>query len=365
MDNQLDVFIFCGEASGDLLGAELIEHLLCVNPHLKIGGVTGHKMNSYPIESLLSVEDFQVMGFIDVFKSLPRLISQFFVVRNHILSTHPKYVILVDYPGFNLRLAKSLKKNGCQSTIIQYVCPSVWAWKKNRLHTMKKYIDHVWTLFSFESFYLESYKIPHTFIGHPLEKKIPNTTKKRAENLLLIFPGSRKKELERNFTIQFEALLPFIDDYRIGISYLSQEDMEWMRSQIKTPSQNVFFFNEESKYKLMEEATLALATSGTITLELALFQVPTVVNYKLSVFDSFLDKYIFNISLHYYCIVNFVCLKKIFPEFYSHKLRSEDLYNEIASLLSNKELLEEISMSTKQLRTGIEKKINFLPIIKL
>ena len=172
MDNQYDLFIFAGEPSGDLHGEHLLENLKKKRPNLKIKGIGGPRMRAVGLECLLPMEEFQVMGFIDVLSSLPKLYRMFKKIRDEILSAKPSAVLFIDYPGFNLRMARSLKKRKSPSKLLQFVCPSVWAWGKGRIPLMEKNLDKLMTLLPFEPELFSHGSLDVEYVGHPLISRI-------------------------------------------------------------------------------------------------------------------------------------------------------------------------------------------------
>jgi lipid-A-disaccharide synthase len=349
MSDQLDYFIFAGEPSGDLLGYHLMQELICHNPTAKIEGVFGPKMRLLAYPCVMHAEDFQVMGFIDVIKNLRRLIKNFVFLKKHLLKNPPKHIILIDYPGFNLRLAKSLKKAKCPSKICQYVCPSVWAWKYNRVKFLKKWVDLVACLFPFEPMYLEKAEVPCTYVGHPLAKALqsPKLPYASRSPILLIFPGSRKGEIERNLRLQVQTALTSAEQYRIGISCANDLHRPCIENILKDlPQSRLFIFPPAENSMLMEQASLALATSGTITLELALHHLPTIVCYQISRIDYYLAKYFFDIRLPFFCIVNFLMMEEVFPEFYGKNLSVNKLSAKLLELLNSSESSQAIYEKT-------------------
>lgn len=366
MSDAIDYFIFAGESSADSLGFHLMQDLLKENPQVKIEGVFGPKMRSLGFKSLLPSEDFQVMGFLDVLKHLKPLIKHFYFLKKHLLAQPPKTLILIDYPGFNLRLAKSLKQSKFPSTIIQYVCPSIWAWKPRRARYLKRWIDEVWCLFPFEPLYLQKAHVKSRYVGHPLARSLdfPKVSLEQRGALILIFPGSRQGVIERNLALQLEAALSAPEEYKIGISAASPACAQIIeRVLLNYPHPRLFVFSSKENSMLMEQATFALATSGTITLELALYHVPTVVCYTISYLDYLMAKYVFNIELPFYCIVNFLCLEEIFPEFYGPKISKEVLTQKIQHLLTSPASLEALYKKTfvieKLLRSSKHRAVSF------
>ncbi|MCH9631018.1 MAG: Lipid-A-disaccharide synthase [Chlamydiia bacterium] len=340
--SSCDLFVFAGEASGDHLGSELIRALHKQNKDLKITGVLGPLMRKEHATCLLEMEEFQVMGFIDVIKALPKLFKLFKKTRELIISSQPKALVLIDYPGFNLRMAKSLKKRGFKPPIIQYVCPSVWAWKTGRIKTMEKYLDHLICLFPFEPSCFAKTSLKTTFIGHPLAKKIKEFSYQ--ENLfnfkkpvLSIFPGSRKKEIERNLPLMIEMAKKHTKGmYDIAVSCASKKREPLISSIIgKDATQVPSCYN----YELMKASSFAFAVSGTITLELALHRLPSIVTYAIRPFDFFLARKIFRIDLPHYCIANYTASVRMFPEFYGPHFNREMLNETLSFMLENEEEL--------------------------
>ena len=150
-EKPIDLFVACGEISGDIHAAELIQALLKQNPNLSIVGITGSKLRQLPVKTFMEMESLQVFGFWDIVRFLPKLMGLFFKLRSFLLKTAPKAVLFVDYPGFNLRMQKALRKKGFKGKLIHYICPTVWAWGKKRIHTMKNTLDLLLTIFPFET----------------------------------------------------------------------------------------------------------------------------------------------------------------------------------------------------------------------
>ena len=330
----MDLFLVAGEPSADLHGAHLIEALLKQQPDLQIGAVAGIRMRSLPIITLFSMEELQVMGFIDVLVELPHLVRFFYRVRDEILRLQPKVVLSIDYPGFNLRLARSLKKEGYQGRLIHYICPTVWAWGKGRIPLMAKYLDRLLTLFPFERDCFTHTALPVAYVGHPLVSQVARhqSVCQFPGKILALFPGSRKGEILKNFPLQKEVALrlkKLFPDLQVIVSCAN----ETVRPLLSSPFPVV-----EHSYDLMRSAHLALATSGTVTLELALFQVPTVVHYAIRPFDCFLAQKIFRIHLPHYCIVNIIAQRRIFPELFGPHLTVETLFEEAIRYWSDPEV---------------------------
>lgn len=347
MSSQIDLFVLAAEPSGDLHGAHLLSALR-ERRSLRIAGVAGPRMRALGIEEIAPMEELQVMGFIDVLGALPRLFRLFRHIRTAILEANPRAVVCIDYPGFHLRLERSLRRHGYRGKLIHYICPTVWAWGKRRIPLMAKQLDLLLTFFPFEQASFTSTSLSVRYVGHPLVQKVAavRSLAKRAP-LLALFPGSRDIEIERNFPLQIAAALRLQAAHpsiKVAVSVAHSR----LRAKLKALSPFPLIEPEET-YSLMQSATLALATSGTVTLELALFQTPTVVHYAIKPLDVFLARAIFRINLPYYCIVNILMNERVFPELFGPHLTIDALYQEAHALWISVEAQEECKKKCRQI----------------
>lgn len=325
---MVDLFIVAGEASGDQLGEDLLQALK--PSQLKIMGIGGSKMRAAGMETIFPMENLQVMGFIDVLFALPHLIRYFNKTVDAILKTRPKAVVTIDYPGFNLRLARTLRKKGFKGKICHYVCPSVWAWGKKRIGLMAKNLDLLLSILPFEQPLFAKTNLTVEYVGHPLVQKI-SVQENPDLQLIAFFPGSRTKEIERNFPyfIRLIKSLKRNSPYRYVVS-VSQEKY---RPLLKKMAPDLTLATPAEMKNL--KPFLAVAKSGTITLELALQGIPTVVTYAISPLDVFLAKHLFKISLPYYALPNLISNKPIFPELIGPSLTDEKLLQEVKNLINS------------------------------
>lgn len=322
----MNIFMIAGETSGDRLGGSLLQELKKHYPHLKAEGIGGENMIREGLHSLLPIEQFQVMGFTQILLSLPKLWRQGHMLKKRILKTNPDAVILIDYPGFNLRLAHMLRHSGYKGKLIQYGCPTFWAWGKNRKQTLIENYDLLLTLFPFEADFFAATSLKATFVGHPLLKEISGyhediswqqSLKKQGE-VIALFPGSRRWEVEYNLPLQLAAARQLQKKHpntTIAVSTLHPVDLPV----------GVVAVDPTHNYDLMRCARAALAKSGTITLELALHGVPTIVTYASSKINRWIAGYVLRIRLPNYCMVNILAGKRVFPEFIEHIPSADEL----------------------------------------
>lgn len=366
-----DIFFFAGEQSGDIHGSKLIEAIRTLHPQYKVAGVGGPRMRKAGLQPLLKMEEFQVMGFTDVFWSFPKLWKNFHLVRDDILKRKPQTVVLIDYPGFNLRMAKALRKKGYKGKIVQYICPTVWAWGHKRIDHMASTLDMLLTIYPFEPPYFSHTPLPVKYIGHPLVETIANYKYRddwymnlgiqEMSKVIALFPGSREGEIVRNLPIQLQAALLLREELKgiqFAISTAQPEHRELINSIIRaTPDAmtlDIVYVPGQFNYELMRDSRSAIAKSGTITLELALHACPTVVIYSLTKMNLFFAKYILKLNLPYYCIVNILKDKQVFPELITQGSNPEDVCKELLNIHSDGPWREDCIKSCGEIKTMLQ-----------
>lgn len=320
-------FLIAGEASGDLHGRRLMEQLKKQFPNAIFEGVGGPLMRKKGLNAFLPMEDFQIIGLTQILRNLPKIIRQFLSVRNEILKTNPDAVIMIDYPGFNLRMAKSLRKRGYSGKLIQYICPTVWAWGKGRIQTMVQNLDLLLTIFPFEKECFEGTNLKVTYVGHPLTEHLSEQDRGTALNnlelspdtqLLSLFPGSRTREIRKNLPKMVGAAKLWLNENpkgKLAISCATESFRSLIQEQCQKEALDPLIVDSSQRETLMYASYLAIAKVGTITLELALRYIPTVAVYEASFFNRLIFGYIFGlVRLPHLCIVNILAKKRVFPE---------------------------------------------------
>jgi lipid-A-disaccharide synthase len=324
------LFIIAGEPSGDLHGSHLIHALKTIDPQIKIAGIGGKKMAAEGLQSLFPFEQFQVMGFVDVLLAYSRLRKLFMGTLDAILQSKPDAVILIDYPGFNLRMAKHLKKRGYKGIIIQYISPTVWAWGKGRIQEMEHSLDQLLTIYPFEQRAFQNSTLNVNYVGNPLLETLqthpydPDWRRKcslpEAAPLLALFPGSRPKEILRNLPIQMAAAKLLMKKNPSLHTVVSLQDPTLLPQE-----KNVSRLPPAFNYDCMQDCEGAIAKSGTVTLELALHGTPAVITYPLGTLNYLLAKYLFRINLPHYCISNILLNETLYPEWIDRTLSPEQI----------------------------------------
>ena len=344
-------YIIAGEASGDLHGHHLMKELHKKDPNLVFRGIGGPKMEEAGLSSLIKFNRLAVMGFIEVLKDLFFFINTKKTILKDIKLSNPDKIILIDYPGFNLSLAKSIKKK-LTIPIIFYISPQVWAWKETRVATIKKYIDSLIVIFPFEVEWFKKRGVEVNYFGHPLidinkDKPIANKT---AETTVGLFPGSREQEIARHLPLLKKTIqcllkhnpkIKFIVCQAPGLNKETVNAFSSLSStSIMTKSRDVFALS-----------SAAIVTSGTATLECAIAKTPFVVIYKTSLISWLLAKYF--LSIKYVSIVNIIANQKIVTEFLQHRAQPQIISKTILGLIKKPNALKQnLSLIKNSLGSG-------------
>lgn len=313
----VDLFVVCGEPSGDLLAAEAVTALLQRFPSLKIEGVTGPNLRAAGVQTIFPMEQLRVMGFTAVIRALPRIFLLRRALIQAILSQKNSPVLFIDQPSFSLNIGKRLKRAGYKGKLLQLVAPSVWAWGKTRAQEYANIFSKLLTLFKFEEEHF-SHLMPCRWIGLPQAKTIQDSKEsspQQKKEYIALFPGSRPFEIEKNLRLQLEAIRPLLQEdptIRVGIA-LAPTIKTLPLKGLQIPTQ-VEIVPAERRYELMQKAKIALAKSGTVTLELGLFQVPTIVTYALTPLNYLFARFWINPKIPYFSLPNILTNQEICKE---------------------------------------------------
>jgi len=347
-------YIIAGEASGDLHGSNLMKALYEEDPQADIRFWGGDLMQNVGGTLVKHYRDLAFMGFVEVVFNLKTILNNITVCKNDITQFKPDVIIYIDYPGFNMRIAKWAKEVGYKNHY--YISPQIWAWKENRIKAIKHDIDKMYVILPFEKdFYEVKHKFPVEFVGHPLIDAIhsqasTDTKAFRTENqlsekpIIAILPGSRKQEISKMLSVMLSVVKDF-PDYQFVIAGAPSQDFLFYAQFIS--SNNIKFVSNKT-YALLRNATAALVTSGTATLETALFKVPEVVCYKGSWASYQIAKRI--ITLKYISLVNLIMDREVVTELIQDDCSTKRVREELTkilepnyrkTLLENYDLLEE------------------------
>jgi len=329
-------YIIAGEASGDLHGSNLIKELHRQDPAADIRCWGGDKMQAAGATLVKHYRDLAFMGFTEVIKNLPTIFRNLAFCKKDILAYQPDALILIDYPGFNLRIAKWAKQQGLK--IIYYISPQVWAWKENRVNGIKKNVDKMLVILPFEKDFYKKWNYEVEYVGHPLVEVIDDfiethagsevpLTQKNAGAVALL-PGSRQQEILKKLPIMLQVAEHF-PDYSFVVAKAPGLEDDFYNELLK-PYKNVYAVVGKT-YDLLYRSKAALVTSGTATLETALFAVPEVICYKGNSISYEIAKRL--IKIKFIGLVNLIMDKEVVKELIQHELTVENLRKELQILL--------------------------------
>lgn len=353
-NRKLKIGIVVGEVSGDTLGVKLMRSFREQGIDAEFEGIGGPQMIAEGFNSYYPMETLSVMGIVEVLKDLKKL----FAVRDGLINQwtqHPVDIFIgIDAPDFNLRLSKSIKEKNLPIKTVQYVSPSVWAWRQGRVHGIKQSIDLVLCLFPFEKVFYERYEVPAAFVGHPLAKQLPleNPIQIAKQQLgidenqkhIALLPGSRKGEVERLLPMLLGAanilhtkhpdiqfLIPAINDAR---KQQIEQGVEQLASQLKAKIHILENTDSESKIgrMVMNASDIIALASGTATLEAMLMHRPMVTFYKLHWLTYLIAKFL--VKIPYYSLPNIIAGKKVIEELIQADATPENLAAEIEKLMN-------------------------------
>ncbi|EXS33847.1 lipid-A-disaccharide synthase [Acinetobacter sp. 826659] len=353
-NRKLKIGIVVGEVSGDTLGVKLMRSFREQGIDAEFEGIGGPQMIAEGFNSYYPMETLSVMGIVEVLKDLKKL----FAVRDGLINQwtqHPVDIFIgIDAPDFNLRLSKSIKEKNLPIKTVQYVSPSVWAWRQGRVHGIKQSIDLVLCLFPFEKVFYERYEVPAAFVGHPLAKQLPlenpNQIAKQQLGLnenqkhIALLPGSRKGEVERLLPMLLGAanilhtkypdiqfLIPAINDAR---KQQIEQGVEQLAPQLKAKIHILENTDSESKIgrMVMNASDVIALASGTATLEAMLMHRPMVTFYKLHWLTYLIAKFL--VKIPYYSLPNIIAGKKVIEELIQADATPENLAAEIEKLMN-------------------------------
>ncbi|EXD63304.1 lipid-A-disaccharide synthase [Acinetobacter baumannii 662545-1347] len=353
-NRKLKIGIVVGEVSGDTLGVKLMRSFREQGIDAEFEGIGGPQMIAEGFNSYYPMETLSVMGIVEVLKDLKKL----FAVRDGLINQwtqHPVDIFIgIDAPDFNLRLSKSIKEKNLPIKTVQYVSPSVWAWRQGRVHGIKQSIDLVLCLFPFEKVFYEQYEVPAAFVGHPLAKQLPleNPIQIAKQELgvdenqkhIALLPGSRKGEVERLLPMLLGAanilhtkypdiqfLIPAINDAR---KQQIEQGVEQLAPQLKAKIHILENTDSESKIgrMVMNASYIIALASGTATLEAMLMHRPMVTFYKLHWLTYLIAKFL--VKIPYYSLPNIIAGKKVIEELIQADATPENLAAEIEKLMN-------------------------------
>lgn len=334
-------YIIAGEASGDLHSANLMKEIVKCDSKASFRGIGGDKMIDAGLSPVKHYKDTSFMGFVEVIINLKTILAAIKLCKNDILKFKPDAIILVDYPGFNLRIAEFAKVNNIK--VFYYISPQLWAWKSSRIKTIRKFVDQMFVILPFEKEFYNSYNYKVDFVGHPLIDAISgfsasnnkeafcNLNKLNSKPIIALLPGSRKQEIAKMLPVMCNIINNY-PDYQFVLAAMNSINQDFYLKHINNSNLKIIY---NQTYDLLLNSNAAVVTSGTATLETALFNVPEVVCYKGSVISYYIAKSF--VKLKYISLVNLILNKKAVTELIQNDYNTKNIIAELDKILFDSE----------------------------
>jgi lipid-A-disaccharide synthase len=349
-------YVIAGEASGDLHGSNLILKLKKLEPESTFRCWGGDKMEAAGGVIIKHFKELAFMGFVEVLANIKTILNNISFCKKDIIAYQPDAIILIDYPGFNLRIATFAKALGIK--VIYYISPQVWAWKQSRVKIIKASIDKMLVILPFEKAFYQKFNYPVDFVGHPLLDAIygeelvsDNSQHFKAENnienrpIIALLPGSRKQEISGMLPIML-AMQKHFKNYEFVVACAPSIPADFYTSLLQNYTAKLVY---DQTYSLLKNASLAMVTSGTATLETALFNVPQIVCYKGGKISYLIAKSLIKIT--YISLVNLIMDKEIVKELIQDELNETNLKQELDKLINDEKYIAEMKNNYQQLQT--------------
>ncbi len=328
-------YLIAGEASGDLHASNLMKELKKFDSNAEFRCWGGDKMEAAGGTIIKHYRELAFMGFTEVLMNIRTIFANIDLCKKDIVEWKPNTVIFVDYPGFNLRIAPFVKSIGIKS--IWYISPQVWAWKASRVKKIKACVDKMLVILPFEKEFYQKWNYEVEYVGHPLlDCLTPISIIKEEEKIIALLPGSRKQEISAMLPEMLNVVEKF-PSYKFVIAGAPSVDENFYKQFITGKNVSILF---GETYSLLEKASAALVTSGTATLETALFGVPEVVCYKGSGISFQIAKWL--IKVKYISLVNLIMDKEAVKELIQEEMNAANIEKELKSLLENKQRIQEM-----------------------
>jgi len=351
------IFILTGESSGDKLASKVIIELKKINPDIEFLSVGGDNLKHLGIKSIYNLKEITYIGFTNVLLNLFKINKKINQTVKAILDFNPDILFTVDSPDFTLRVAKIIKNKNSNIKTIHYVAPQVWAWREGRVKKIKKFIDHILLLFTFEKKYFEKEKVSCEFVGHPLlddkrDARIDvNQVVGKNKAIVSIFPGSRISEINIHMPILINFIRLMSKKY-YDFTYIFHSNQSYgalVHSYIKNSSlTNCEVISDNNiKLHLLKKSIFSIVKSGTVSLEVCNSKIPSVIIYKTNFINFLIIKIL--VKVKYANIINIIANEEIIPELLQSKCNPNDIYKIVTGLLESPSKIEQQVIKTQNI----------------
>jgi lipid-A-disaccharide synthase len=340
-------YLVAGERSGDLHGGNLVKAILKLHPSSRFRGFGGEFMQEAGVELTVHYNDMSFMGLAEVITNAGKIRKYIRLCKNDILAYNPDVIILIDYGGFNLQIARFGKRNG--NKIFYYIPPKYWAWYPNRALWLKPYVDRLYVILPFEQAFFKNFDWDATYVGNPVldavkaHLAIHEKDAAPSQKTIALLPGSRKQELKRIIPLMAKVVKKF-PEHHFAVVAVNNLAASWYDELRNLENVELVF---EDTYTLLQRSVAAIVTSGTATLETALFRVPQIVVYKANALTYQLAKFLMKVE--FISLVNLIARREIVKEMIQSEANSENVSRELTRILNDNKYREEILEGYEQI----------------
>ena len=351
------IFVLTGEPSGDKLASKVIAHLKRSRSDIEYLSVGGEHLKALGIKSLYDLSEVTYLGFTKVLFNIFKIKKKISETVDKIIEFNPEIIFSVDSPDFTLRISKNVKRIKPNIKIIHFVSPKVYVWRKGRVKKLKSFLDHILLLFPFEKKYYDEENIKSTFTGHPLlesdakDKIDINQFIKKEKKIFSIYPGSRLTEVNILLPILFNFIKLMNERHKdiLFIFHCTSEYSQLIKSLLLKEELKYceVISDDKIKSEILKKSIFAVAKSGTVSLEICNFKIPSIIIYKMNSLNFFIVKSL--VKVKFANIINIAANKEIIPELLQSKCNSKNIFNTVNALLNDKNSLNEQVMKTQEI----------------
>ncbi|MCP2519301.1 lipid-A-disaccharide synthase [SCandidatus Aminicenantes bacterium Aminicenantia_JdfR_composite] len=356
------ILIIAGENSGEKYGAQLIKEFKKLSNKYSFFGIGGNWMEKEGVELIFRISDVSLRGIFEIISHIPKVLNIFNSILKEVKNRRPVVSILIDFPDFNLRLAKKLRK--MKIPVLYYISPTIWAWRKGRIKKIKKYVNKILLIFPFEMEIYKNYGVNAIFVGHPLLERIKINLSKEdffrkyglnsKQKLIAFLPGSREGEIKYHLPVLIEAIQKLKNKIKAQFILVRAENIKEDLIEKYLNSNLDAKVISEDNYEAMYYSDLIISSCGTANLEAALLEKPLITFYKLSPFT-------YNLGIHFirirnYSIVNILAGKRIVPELIQKDFTPENIYKEALRILNSPQITSKMIEEFKKIKKSLGEK---------
>ncbi len=343
------IFIVTGEPSGDKLASKVVRELKKSNLEIEYLSVGGENLKSLGIKSIYDFKDITYIGFTDVILNIFKINKKINETVKAVIDFNPDVLFTVDSPDFTLRVAERVKKKNLKIKTVHYVAPQVWVWRENRVKKIKKFIDHILLLFSFEKPYFDKENMSNEFVGHPLlentsESKIDiNQIFEKNKALISVFPGSRSSEINVLMPILLNFIKLMNNNYQdfIYIFHSTREHLNLIKNYLESKSIKNYEIISDEKIKshTLKKSIFAVTKSGTVSLEVCKLKIPSIILYKMNILNYLIVRML--IKVKFANIINIAADEEVIPELLQSKCNAKNIFKNVSFFINNPEKMKE------------------------